>query len=79
MSPKQQTPAKSKVQKPSRDGGWTVLSWDDLAEWVGSRSVDRGRTYQKQGRVHDLVISEDGWLLATVTGGARYAVTVWYE
>ena len=79
MSPKQQTPAKSKVQKPSRDGGWTVLSWDDLAEWAGSRSVDRGRTYQKQGRVHDLVISEDGWLLATVTGGARYAVTVWYE
>jgi uncharacterized Zn finger protein len=79
MSPKQQTPAKSKLQKPSRDDGWTVLSWDDLAEWAGSRSVDRGRTYQKQGRVHDLAISEDGWLLATVTGGARYAVTVWYE
>jgi len=79
MSPKQQTSAKSKTQKPSRDDGWTVLSWDDLAEWAGSRSVDRGRTYQKQGRVHDLAISEDGWLLATVTGGARYAVTVWYE
>lgn len=79
MSPKQQTSAKSKAQKPSRDDGWTVLSWDDLAEWAGSRSVDRGRTYQKQGRVHDLAISEDGWLLATVTGGARYAVTVWHE
>jgi uncharacterized Zn finger protein len=79
MSSEQQTSAKSKAQKPSRDDGWTVLSWDDLAEWAGSRSVDRGRTYQKQGRVHDLAISEDGWLLATVTGGARYAVTVWYE
>ena len=79
MSPKQQTAAKSKIQKPSRNNGWTVLSWDDLAEWAGSRSVDRGRTYQKQGRVHDLAISEDGWLLATVTGGARYAVTAWYE
>ena len=79
MSPKQQTSAKSRAQKPARDDGWTVLSWDDLAEWAGSRSVDRGRTYQKQGRVHDLAISEDGWLLATVTGGARYAVTVWYE
>ena len=79
MSPKQQTSAKSKAQKPSRDDGWTVLNWDDLAEWAGSRSVDRGRTYQKQGRVRDLAISEDGWLLATVTGGARYAVTVWYE
>ena len=79
MSPKQQTSAKSKAQKHSRDDGWTDMSWDDLAEWAGSRSVDRGRTYQKQGRVHDLAISEDGWLLATVTGGARYAVTVWYE
>ena len=79
MSSKQQTSTKSKAQKPSRDDGWTVLSWDNLAEWAGPRSVDRGRTYQKQGRVHDLAISEDGWLLATVTGGARYAVTVWYE
>lgn len=79
MSPKQPTKAQSKEQEHSRSGGWTVLSWDDLAEWAGSRSVDRGRTYQKQGRVHDLAISEDGWLLATVTGGSRYAVTVWYE
>lgn len=79
MSSKQQTSAKSKAQKTSRCGGWAVLSWDDLAEWAGSRSVDRGRTYQRQGRVHDLAISEDGWLLATVAGGARYAVTVWCE
>jgi hypothetical protein len=49
MSPKEQTSAKSKVQKPSRYDGWTVLSWADLAEWAGSRSVGRGRTYQKQG------------------------------
>jgi hypothetical protein len=56
MIPKQQTSAKSKVQKPSRYDGWTVLSWDDLAEWAGSRSVGRGRTYQKQGPVHDLAI-----------------------
>lgn len=79
MSPKQQTSAPSKAQKTSRSGGWTILSWDDLTEWAGSRSVDRGRAYQKQGRVHDLSISEDGRLLATVTGGARYAVTVWCE
>jgi uncharacterized Zn finger protein len=58
MIPKQQTSAKSEVQKPSRYDGWTVLSWDDLAEWAGSRSVGRGRTYQKQGPVHDLAISE---------------------
>jgi len=41
--------------------------------------VDRGRAYQKQRRIHDLAISEDGRLLATVTGGSRYAVTVWCE
>ena len=79
MSPKRQTSAKSRTQKPTGDDGWTVLSWDDPTEWADSRSVDRGRTYQKQGRVHDLAISEDGWLIATVTGGAFYAVTVWYE
>ena len=79
MSLKQPTTAQSKARKHSRSGGWTVLRWDDLAEWAGSRSVDRGRAYQKQGRIHDLAISEDGWLLATVTGSARYAVTVWCE
>ena len=77
MSSKQQHAVKGKVQKATKDQGWIALSWDDLAEWAGSRSVDRGRTYQRQGRVHDLAISEDGWLLATVTGGARYAVTAW--
>jgi uncharacterized Zn finger protein len=79
MNSKQQRTTKGKSAKFSGKDGWTSLSWDDLAEWAGSRSVDRGRTYQKQGRIHDLAISEDGWLLATVTGGARYAVTVWCE
>ena len=79
MNSKQQRTVKGKVQKTSLKGGWAALSWDDLTEWAGSRSVDRGRAYQKQGRVRDLAISEDGWLLATVTGGARYAVTVWCE
>lgn len=79
MNSKQQRTAKGKEQKASRKNGWTALSWDDLTEWAGSRSVDRGRAYQKQGLVHELAISEDGWLLATVTGSARYAVTVWCE
>lgn len=76
MRAKQQRTSKSKKPGEAQNSGWTALSWDDLAEWAGTRSVDRGRTYQKQGRVQDLVISEDGRLLATVTGGARYAVTV---
>jgi uncharacterized Zn finger protein len=77
MSSKQQRAVKGKEPKVSRNEGWTTLSWDDLTEWAGSRSVERGRAYQRQGRVHDLAISEDDWLLATVTGGDRYAVTVW--
>jgi len=52
------------------------LTWDDLEEWAGSRSVSRGRSYQRQGRVRDLAISEDGCLLATVDGGDRYVVRV---
>jgi uncharacterized Zn finger protein len=79
MSAKQQRAVKRKEHKVSRNEGWNVLSWDDLTEWAGSRSVERGRAYQRQGRVHDLAISKDGRLLATVTGGSRYAVTVCCE
>ena len=79
MSTKQKRAVREKKQEISRKEGWTALSWDDLTEWAGSRSVERGRAYQGHGRVHDLVISEDGWLLATVTGGERYAVAVWCE
>jgi uncharacterized Zn finger protein len=79
MSAKQQRAGKSKESGGVRNSGWTALSWDDLTEWAGPRSVDRGRAYQKLGRVYNLAISEDGRLLATVTGGARYAVTVWCE
>ena len=63
--------------KGSQKDGWVALSWDDLTEWAGSRSVSRGRAYQRQGRVSDLAISEEGWLLASVTGGEHYEVTVW--
>jgi uncharacterized Zn finger protein len=79
MSTKQKRAVREKKQAISRKEGWTTLSWDDLTEWAGSRSVERGRAYQKQGRVHDLAISEEDWLLATVTGAERYAVTVWCE
>ena len=56
--------------------GWTALTWDDLEEWAGSRSVSRGRAYERQGQVKDLAVSKDGGLLATVQGGDRYAVSV---
>ena len=57
--------------------GWAALTWSNLDDWAGGRSVMRGRAYQRQGRVKDLSIAEDGRLLATVQGGQRYVVAVW--
>ena len=50
-----------------------------MSNWAGARSAARGTAYPSQGRVDDLTISEDGWLLVSVTGGDRYAVTVWCD
>ncbi|MCF8050724.1 MAG: SWIM zinc finger family protein [Desulfobacterales bacterium] len=55
---------------------WTVLSWDDLNDWAGERIVGRGRNYQRQGRVSDLSLEQDGGLLAWVDGSRRYATHV---
>ncbi len=41
--------------------------------------MTRGRAYQRGGRVRDLAISADSKLLATVSGGRRYATQVWWE
>lgn len=60
----------------NKQAGWHCLTWDDLEHWAGSRSVSRGRSYQQQGRVENLAISEDGRLLATVHGGDSYIVSV---
>lgn len=46
------------------------LSLDDLRSWAGSKILNRGKSYQKQ--VHDLARTEDGSLLATVSGSDEY-------
>ena len=56
---------------------WSSLTWQNVDRWAGSRSVSRGRAYQRQGRVRDLVLAEDGRLLGTVMGGDRYVTSVW--
>lgn len=58
---------------------WASLTWEDLDRWAGGRSVSRGRTYQRGGRVKDLAVSDDGRLLATVVGGDRYVASVWWN
>ncbi|HEY7328766.1 MAG TPA: hypothetical protein VH592_14080 [Gemmataceae bacterium] len=55
---------------------WRELTWDDLEEWAGSRSLERGRSYQRSGHVRDLACSADGVLLAWVQGTERYATQV---
>ncbi len=62
--------------RPPVAAGWAGLTWAELEAWAGSRSVERGRTYQRSGRVKDLRVAGDGALLATVVGGERYATTV---
>ncbi|HZT79813.1 MAG TPA: SWIM zinc finger family protein [Gemmataceae bacterium] len=55
---------------------WRQLTWDDLEGWAGSRSVQRGRSYQRSGHVRQLAQTEDGSLLAWVQGTERYAARV---
>ncbi|MFO0913454.1 MAG: hypothetical protein U0795_10890 [Pirellulales bacterium] len=60
---------------PSGDShvdAWSKLTWDDLDRNFDTRSVQRGRTYQRSGHVKDLVVSSDGRLLATVRGMEQY-------
>jgi uncharacterized Zn finger protein len=78
MNKKRQRVATSTEHQPTKKY-WASLNWGDLGDWAGERSVSRGRTYQRQGRVHDLTVSEDGRLLGSVTGGDRYTVCVWCE
>jgi uncharacterized Zn finger protein len=68
--------AKLKPKKKKPLDRFAELTRDDLDQWAGSRIVGRGRSYQEQGRVSDLAITEDGGLIAWVAGSERYATKV---
>jgi uncharacterized Zn finger protein len=55
---------------------FSVLTWNNLEEWAGSRIADRGRRYQQQGRVTDLAVTDDSALLGWVQGSEKYATKV---
>ncbi len=61
---------------PAPASAWGQLTWDDLNAWTNARSVERGRSYQRNHHVRDLAVSEDGKLLAWVQGTERYATQV---
>lgn len=56
---------------------FTRLTWGDLEEWAGAKTLSRGRRYQEEGRVQDLArLPGGGDLIAWVTGTRRYATAV---
>jgi uncharacterized Zn finger protein len=55
---------------------FTNLTWDDLNDWAGSKIVSRGRSYQQQGMVSELAMTDDGALIAWVEGSEQYATRV---
>lgn len=65
-----------KLETRSASAAWETLTWNDLDDWAGPRSVSRGESYQRQGRVKQLRVSDAGVLLAWVHGGRRYATRV---
>ena len=52
------------------------LTWSDIEEWAGGKIASRGKSYQRQGNVSDLAVTEDGSLIAWVDGTERYATRV---
>ncbi|GAN33135.1 MAG: SWIM zinc finger domain-containing protein [Candidatus Brocadia sp. AMX2] len=51
------------------------LTWNDLQNWVGSRTLKRGEDYFKRGRVTNLRIAPTG-ILARVSGTDEYTTLV---
>jgi len=67
---------KTMPKKKSKLSRFANLTWNDLEEWAGSKIVSRGKSYQHQGRVRDLAVTEDHGLIAWVDGTQRYATKV---
>lgn len=56
---------------------FTALSWNDLEEWVGPAILQRGKSYRR--RVHDLALTDENHLVATVDGSEPYITRVWLD
>ncbi len=64
------------AKKKTRLQRFSDLTWDDLEEWAGGKILSRGKSYQRQGRVSNLAITDDGCLIAWVDGTEHYATRV---
>lgn len=63
-------------KKKTRLDRFADLTWNDIEEWAGGKIVSRGKSYQRQGRVSDLAVTDDGSLIAWADGTERYATRV---
>ena len=52
----------------------TDLTWDELRKWAGAKILNRGKAYVKN--VYDLARTENGELVAWVSGSEDYATSV---
>ncbi len=62
--------------EPETSDIFRALTWGDLDEWAGAKTLSRGKRYQREGRVRDLACLPWGDLIAWVAGTERYATTV---
>ncbi|WP_337174642.1 hypothetical protein [Paludisphaera sp.] len=71
--------AKSDEAARKPEDGWRGVRREDLEDWAGEKALKRGEAYREEGRVEDLAVTDDGGLLATVSGTEDYATHAWLE
>ena len=67
------------TRKRTKTDCFKDLTWEDLEHWAGSTIVSRGKGYQRNGYVQELVKTQDGGLVAWVEGTSKYATRVDFE
>jgi len=67
------------MTKPDMSDLFLDLDWTTLETWAGSKTLSRGRQYQRDGRVLELVRSPSGSIVAWVDGTERYATEVYFD
>ena len=64
---------------PEESDPFRNLDWATLEDWAGTTTLLRGKQYQRDGRVHDLVRSANEGIVAWVDGTERYATAVYFD
>ena len=67
------------MTEPEENDPFRDLDWAMLEDWAGTKTLSRGRQYQRDGRVRDLVHSANGAIVAWVEGTERYATAVYFD